>query len=48
MSSLSATDNVQNGAPDGMAIVDTSTGAVLDALSYGGDIRAAVIDGIGR
>ena len=33
----------QNGAPDGVALVDTATGAVLDALSYEGEIAAAQI-----
>lgn len=35
----------QNGAPDGVALVDTTTGALLDALSYEGEIRTATIDG---
>ena len=35
----------QNGAPDGVALVDTATDALLDALSYEGAITAAVIDG---
>jgi hypothetical protein len=35
----------QNGAPDGLALVDTATGSLLDALSYEGEIRAAVIEG---
>jgi len=38
--------DAQNGAPDGAAIVDTATGAVLDALSYEGAITAALIDGV--
>ncbi len=29
-------NNIQNGKPDGVAIVDTSTNLVIDALSYGG------------
>jgi hypothetical protein len=33
----------QNGAPDGLALIDTSTGALLDALSYEGAIQAATI-----
>jgi hypothetical protein len=36
----------QNGTPDGVALVDTDTGALLDALSYEGAIDAAVIDGV--
>jgi hypothetical protein len=35
----------QNGAPDGVALVGTASGTLLDALSYEGEIRAAVIDG---
>jgi Lamin Tail Domain len=35
----------QNGAPDGLALVDTEDGALLDALSYEGGIDAAVISG---
>jgi hypothetical protein len=31
----------QNGAPDGVALVDVAAGALLDALSYEGEIRAA-------
>jgi len=33
----------QNGAPDGLALIDTATGALLDALSYEGAISAATI-----
>jgi hypothetical protein len=35
----------QNGAPDGVALIDTATKALLDALSYEGAITAATIDG---
>ncbi len=35
----------QNGAPDGVALIATANGALLDALSYEGAINAAVIDG---
>ena len=35
----------QNGAPDGVALIDTAPKALLDALSYEGEITAAVIDG---
>ena len=35
----------QNGAPDGVALVDTASGLLLDSLSYEGEINAAVIDG---
>jgi hypothetical protein len=37
--------DAQNGAPDGLALLDTGTGALVDALSYEGEIRNAVIDG---
>lgn len=36
-----AQDNLQNGAPDGIALVDTVAVTVLDALSYEGSITAA-------
>lgn len=35
----------QNGAPDGVALIDTASGALLDALSYEGAITAAQIGG---
>jgi hypothetical protein len=35
----------QNGAPDGVALIDTASKALLDALSYEGEIAAATIDG---
>lgn len=38
-------DFIQNGAPDGIALIDTSTNAVIDALSYEGSITAATITG---
>ena len=37
--------DAQNGAPDGVALVDTATGTLLDALSYEGEIHAATIGG---
>ena len=40
-----ATDQIQNGGPDGIALVDTASQQVLDALSYEGSITAAVITG---
>ncbi len=40
-------DRIQNGAPDGVALIDTSTLSVLDALSYEGSITAGVINGLG-
>ncbi|MBM4776354.1 MAG: amidohydrolase family protein, partial [Archangiaceae bacterium] len=41
-----AGDNVQNGNPDGLALINTSTGAIIDRLSYEGSITAASITGI--
>jgi hypothetical protein len=38
-------DDIQNGAPDGIAVIDTVTSKVIDALSYEGSITAAVITG---
>lgn len=37
--------DAQNGAPDGVALIDTASATLLDALSYEGSITAAVIDG---
>jgi hypothetical protein len=39
-------DKVQNGAPDGIALVDTTTSTVIDALSYEGSMTAAQVNGI--
>jgi hypothetical protein len=36
-------DQIQNGAPDGLALIDSVTHTVLDALSYEGSITAATI-----
>lgn len=38
-------DQLQNGAPDGLAIIDDVTHTVIDALSYEGMITAATISG---
>jgi hypothetical protein len=35
--------DAQNGAPDGVALVDTASGALLDSLSYEGAISATTI-----
>ncbi len=35
--------DAQNGAPDGVALIDTGAGKLLDALSYEGAIEAATI-----
>jgi hypothetical protein len=40
------TNNIQNGDPDGVALVDLATGKLVDALSYGGAITAATINGL--
>jgi hypothetical protein len=42
---LSLSIEAQNGAPDGVALIDTASGALLDAFSYEGEITAAVIGG---
>jgi len=36
---------IQNGAPDGILILDTSTDTIVDALSYEGAITNAIIGG---
>lgn len=41
-----ARDNVQNGAPDAVALVDTADDVVLDAIAYEGSIDDAMIDGL--
>ncbi len=41
------TNNVQNGAPDGLALIDEAGAVVIDALSYEGAITAAAITGLG-
>ena len=38
-------DQVQNGAPDGIALIDGVTSTLLDALSYEGSVTTATIDG---
>ena len=37
--------DAQNGAPDGLALIDTDGGALLDALSYEGGITTALVSG---
>ncbi len=39
-------DKVQNGSPDGIALIDTTSGNLLDALSYEGSITSVSINGI--
>jgi len=43
----SPTNNLQNGAPDGLAILDENAGVVLDALAYEGEITAGFVTGVG-
>lgn len=39
-------NTLQNGDPDGIALLDVTTGRLVDALSYGGRIDAARITGL--
>ena len=43
-----ATNNIQNGAPDGVAILDVPSSTVIDALSYEGSITTAMIMGVAQ
>jgi hypothetical protein len=38
-------DQLQNGAPDGIALIDDVTHTLIDAISYEGGITAVMIDG---
>jgi Lamin Tail Domain/Bacterial Ig domain len=40
-----STDQIQNGAPDGIAVIDPVTMTVIDALSYEGALTAAMLPG---
>ena len=42
---ISAPIEAQNGAPDGVALIAATSGVLLDALSYEGEITAASING---
>jgi hypothetical protein len=42
---LTWTTDAQNGAPDGVALIATATGTLLDAFSYEGEITTATISG---
>lgn len=42
-----STDQIQNGAPDGIALVNIGTAQLVDALSYEGSITVATIAGVG-
>jgi hypothetical protein len=39
-------DEIQNGGPDGIALVDMVSGTVIDAISYEGPITAAMVSGV--
>ena len=39
-------DSIQNGSPDGIAPVDTTSMTVLDALSYEGPMTATTVTGV--
>lgn len=41
-----ASNFIQNGAPDGIALVNVTTGTLVDALSYEGSMTAAVLTGL--
>jgi hypothetical protein len=41
-----ANDSLQNGAPDGVALISTASGTLLDALCYEGPMSAATITGV--
>lgn len=40
-----ATNNIQNGSPDAVALIDDAANTLIDALSYEGSITAATITG---
>ena len=42
-----ATDAIQNGPPDGVALVDATRNALVDALSYEGAITSVSLAGVG-
>ena len=41
-----ATNNIQNGAPDGAALINTTSGTLVDALSYEGGMTSVMITGV--
>ncbi len=41
------TNAIQNGSPDGVALVDTSNATLVDALSYEGAMTSVAISGMG-
>lgn len=46
VTAATTTDIIQNGAPDGIALVNTTTGTLVDALSYEGAMTSVTIAGI--
>jgi hypothetical protein len=44
---IAASNSVQNGAPDAIALVNTATMELIDALSYEGSVTQATIAGLG-
>jgi hypothetical protein len=42
-----ASNNIQNGAPDGIALVNTATNSLVDSLSYEGAMTAVTLPGVG-
>ncbi len=40
-------DNIQNGSPDGIILLDTTAKTVIDSISYAGAITAATVTGLG-
>jgi hypothetical protein len=41
-----ASDNIQNGSPDAVALINTTTSTLVDALSYEGSMTAATVTGL--
>ena len=41
-----ASDNIQNGAPDAVGILDVNAGTLIDALSYEGSVTAGLANGV--
>jgi hypothetical protein len=39
-------NNIQNGSPDAVGLLDTQTNQLLDALSYEGSVTSAVVSGV--
>jgi cysteine-rich repeat protein len=44
---VAASNNIQNGSPDGVALVNTTTNLLVDSLSYEGAMTAAIIPNLG-